>query len=482
MNTAGRELRSRASLAKRISVPPTHRKVDAMNRHRTTTLVAILATTMLTAVTASYAQLPGSDSTAATIGEDSPLLTNERVGVKPIKVSNLRPRDARGLNVFEPPKAETVPFEGFVYDWGAAFTQQFQMLEHANTRDTSAARRLIEIGKGYNNENANLYFDAQLARGIRMEMTAYLSSRHHSETWVKDGYLLVDGSPWDVEVLDNLMKYLTLKVGHFEINYGDMHFKRSDNGQTIHNPLVGNLIMDAFTTEIGAEAYLRSQGFMLMVGATGGEIRGQVSRPKDRAPSYLAKAGFDRQFAPNARVRLTGSYYTTDKSVNNTLYSGSRAGSRYYLVVEPTTATEAAQAWSGDLQPGFRSEVTAWVVNPFVKLWDLELFGNIEQAEGRAATEATERSWNQYAGEAVYRLFGEQVWVAGRYNVADGRLAGMANDVEIERIQIGGGWFITPSLGLKAEYVRQEYRDFPTTDIRYGGRFEGAMIEGVVAF
>jgi len=456
-----------------------------MDRTRTT-LFATLASLMLTALAwapASHAQIAvGSDTLTATIGDDSPLLNNERTGVKPIKIQHLRPRDARGLNVFEPPKVETVPFEGFVYDWGAAFTQQFQMLEHANTRDTTASRRLIEIGKGYNNENANLYFDAQLARGLRMEMTAYLSSRHHSETWVKDGYLLVDGSPWENAVLDNLMSYLTLRVGHFEINYGDMHFKRSDNGQTMYNPLIGNLIMDAFTTEIGAEAYLRSQGYMLMVGATGGEIRGQVTRPNDRAPSYLAKAGFDRQLTPDARVRLTGSLYTTEKSVNNTLYSGSRAGSRYYLVLENTTATEAAQAWSGDIQPGFRSEVTAWVVNPFVKLWDLELFGNIEEAKGRAATEATERTWNQYAGEAVYRLFGEQMWVAGRYNVAQGRLAGMADDVELERIQLGGGWFITPNLGLKAEYVRQEYRDFPAADIRHGGRFEGAMVEGVIAF
>jgi len=30
--------------------------------------------------------------------------------------------------------------------------------------------------------------------------------------------------------------------------------------------------------------------------------------------------------------------------------------------------------------------------------------------------------------------------------------------------------------------VRQNYENFPTSDIRSGGKFEGFMIEGVVAF
>ena len=55
------------------------------------------------------------------------------------------------------------------------------------------------------------------------------------------------------------MKYVTLRVGHFEINYGDAHFRRTDNGNAMYNPLVGNYILDAFTTEIGGEAYLRSE-------------------------------------------------------------------------------------------------------------------------------------------------------------------------------------------------------------------------------
>ena len=89
-------------------------------------------------------------------------------------------------------------------------------------------------------------------------MTTYSSARHHNETWVKDGYLLVDASPIDWKPLNDIMKYVTIRAGQFEINYGDAHFRRTDNGNSIRNALVGNYIMDAFTTEVGGEVYARA--------------------------------------------------------------------------------------------------------------------------------------------------------------------------------------------------------------------------------
>src|SRR6185437_4892810 len=105
------------------------------------------------------------------------------------------------------------------------------------------------------------------------------------------------------------------KVGHFEINYGDSHFRRSDNGNSIYNPFVGNYILDAFTTEIGAEVYARSNGLIAMVGGTGGEVHGQVTAPQSRSMSILGKLGFDEKLDENFRFRLTGSFYANNKSV-----------------------------------------------------------------------------------------------------------------------------------------------------------------------
>lgn len=416
----------------------------------------------------------------------------KRLLLPPIEIQHLRPNDQRGINVFEPPKQDDVPFTGFKLGFGAAFTQQFQALDHRNAATpvpkTDAAGKpydaneLVRIGHGPNNAVANAYLNAQLARGIRVAMTGYLSARHHNETWVKDGYLLIDDSPIDYLPLKVLMAFTTVKAGHFEINYGDAHFRRTDNGNAMFNPLVGNYIMDAFTTSVGGEVMLRAGGMFVMGGVTNGEVRGTILNPQKRSPAYLAKAGVDRQVTKDLRLRLSASAFSQARSANQTLYSGDRAGSRYYDVMENTVSTENAQAWSGAINPGLSSEMHAAVVNPFVKYRGLELFGNFERARGRAAGEAARRQWSQNVYEGTYRFLGERLYVSGRYNTAEGRLAGFTRDAGVDRVQAGGGWFITPLVLLKGEYVTQKYDDFPATDIRHGGKFGGYMLEGVVAF
>src|SRR6185436_3496205 len=187
--------------------------------------------------------------------------------------------------------------------------------------------------------------------GIRVAMTSYLSARHHQETWVKDGYLQIDESPIDNPILNGIMKYTTMRVGHFEINYGDGHFRRSDNGNGMYNPFAGNYILDPFTTEIGAEVYARSNGFIAMVGGTGGEVKGQVTAPQARSMSMFGKLGFDKQLTDAIRVRLTGSFYANNKAASNTLFTGDRGGSAYYSIMENTASTELANAWSGQVRP-----------------------------------------------------------------------------------------------------------------------------------
>jgi hypothetical protein len=268
-----------------------------------------------------------------------------------------------------------------------------------------------------------------------------------------------------------------------EINYGDAHYRRSDNGNAIYNPFVGNYIMDAFTTEVGGEVYLKTGSVVAMGAITGGEIRGTVTNPGARGPAFIGKLGYDKQMNDDLRVRLTGSMYVANKAASNTLYGGDRAGSRYYWVMENTAATESAQFTSGLINPGFRNKVQALQVNPFVKFRGVELFGVLERAEGKANADPAERTWKQYAVDGVYRFGVNEKFYAGvRYNKAQGELVGIADEVGAERWQVGGGWFITPGLLAKVEYVDQKYFGYPATNIRHGGRFDGLMLEGVVAF
>ncbi|MGE3489040.1 MAG: hypothetical protein AB7N29_03455 [Vicinamibacterales bacterium] len=456
----------------------------------TTLSLCSLLTVMFLAAPA-FAQAPaataGAESAAGDDAKATPPADNSWAKGRPVTIQYYRPTDRRGINVFETSKEPGVEYTGFKLDWGAAFTSQVQSLTHSNTAlpvmtNGVNVNQLADIGFGFNNSTANLYLNSQLAKGIRVELAMYLSARHHNETWVKGGYIQMDESPIDIKPLNKLMEFVTLRVGHMEINYGDAHFRRTDNGNALYNPFVGNYMLDAFTTEIGAEVYVKKEGVIAMAAVTGGEVRGTVLTPGQRSPTLIGKLGVDRQIKPNLRVRLTGSVYRNEKALNSTLYGGDRAGSRYYYVLENTAATESAQFTSGAINPGFRNSVTAVQINPFVKFGGLEVFGVIERAEGKALAETANRNFNQQAVDVVYRFAGDALQVGGRFNRVKGQLAGMINDVQGDRWQFGGGWFVTPGLLVKAEYVNQKFDGYPATNIRNGGQFKGVMLEGVVAF
>jgi hypothetical protein len=477
-----------------VRINGTHKKDMTMRlAYRLATLTALLAITS----PAAAQQIPEGSVPKATVVDDSAVPAEEAAAAaaesswkngRPATIQYLRAQDKRGINVFETTKDPGVEFTGFKFDFGAAFTSQVQNLSHRNTAAPNMvsgvnANQLADIGLGFNNSTANVYLHAQLAPGIRVALTSYLSSRHHNETWVKDGYVQIDQSPIDFAPLKALMEIVTVRVGHMEINYGDAHFRRSDNGNAIYNPFVGNYIMDAFTTEIGGEMYLKAANVIAMGAATGGEIRGTVLSPGQRGLTYIGKLGYDRQVKNDLRVRLTGSMYKADKAMSNTLYGGDRAGSRYYYVLENTTATETAQKDSGLINPGFKNKVTALQMNPFVKFRGLELFGVIERAKGKASTETIERVWKQYAVDTVYRFLpDEKLFVGVRYNRAHGELAGITGDLGSNRWEVGGGWFMTPNILTKVEYVNQKYFGYPDTNIKNGGTFNGMMLEGVIAF
>lgn len=417
------------------------------------------------------------------------------------KPSYWRPYDQRGINVFESPKqADTTLFEGPRVRFGAGFTQQFQDLKHENKTalDNGGANKLYPLQSGFMTAQANLFMDIQLADGIRLNVTSYMSARHHNETWVKGGYIQFDKLPFKGTFWKKLMEVTTIKVGHMEINYGDAHLRRSDGGQTIYNPFMDNYIVDDFATEIGGEVYVQKNGLFGMVGVTSGMIKGSIDSayktPADdnlkRSPSVYLKGGIDKKVGDNIRVRVSGSYYHNGSNAGSglTLFGGDRTGSNYQNVMEKApygTATPAstAVAFSGRVNPGFSKKVDALMLNGFLKVKGLELFGTIENAKGRTKAESADRKMNQLAGDVVYR-FGkeENLFIGARYNTVKVKLANMPDNVNINRTALAAGWFVTKNVLMKGEYVIQKYKDFAPTDYRSGGKFKGYVIEAVVGF
>lgn len=422
-----------------------------------------------------------------------------------------RPNDKNGINVFETTKDDTASFHHMKVKVGGNFEQSFQALRDKNTAVpmtetgyTGNVNSLMPLTDGFDLAMANMNIDAQLADGIRLDVSVYLASRHHEDAWVKGGYIQFDKLSFlHSSVIDNIMKSVTIKVGQFDVDYGDQHFRRTDGGSTIYNPFIENYIMDEFATEVGGEVYYHHKsGLFAMAGVTNGELSPTVIAPTkiDSAtdkvnkydPAFHGKLGYDKQINKNLRIRVTGSLYFDQSANSNTLFGGDRTGSHYYYVMENQSIANGTtisnevdyNAFSGRLNPGFTEEVKAFMGNVFLKYRGLEFFGTYENANGRAITEKNMRQAVQYGADLIYRFpeSKQNFWVGLRYNSVTAALQGYTADITINREAVSIGWFLTKNIMLKAEYVNQLYLNYPVTNILNGGQFYGTMLEASIGF
>lgn len=388
-----------------------------------------------------------------------------------------RPIGKSGLNVYETSKTDTVKYEGLRVRVGGDFAIQFQGLSHENS---IVGDPLVDLGSNFNLPTANLNIDAQLEDGLRMHLRTYLSSRHHTEAYVKGGYLQFDKLDFIKEgLLSGLMDIATIRVGMDQINYGDAQFRRSDNAMAIYNPFVGNYIMDAFTTEPFLEVTLQPSDWILVAGITNGRLN-QSPVKGDDGFVFFSKVGWDKQMNDDLRLRLTGSLYSSsEKGTRDYIYNGDRAGARYYNVL----ATVAAGG--SDFDPRFNPRFayhTAIQINPFVKFKGLEFFGIYEVTNN--GNDQVGGSFTQIGLEALYRFgMSEQWYLGGRYNSVNGEVSDVAGSQEISRLNLGAGWFMTNNVLMKLEYMNQEYAGAGYSGTKYqDGKFNGIVIEAVIGF
>lgn len=416
-----------------------------------------------------------------------------------------RKNDKTGINVFETTKDNNIRFKEVSLSLGVDFAMQFQALDHStgviDFITGMPTDKLVPLSYGFNNATANLNIDVQIYDGIRLNITSYLSSRYAPGGMLKGGYLQIDKLNFlESGFINMMMNYITIKAGHTEINYGDQHFRRTDNGNAMYNPFVGNYIMDAFTTEVMAEIYYQYKGFIIMGAVSNGDVQAStandnVNKKKDRMPSVYYKIGYDNDLMKDFRVRLTGSGYNSLGYSANTLFAGDRSGSRYYNVL---TSNPMGDYHTGRYSPYDKEnflqdnndefdKMNAFVINPFMKYKNFEFFGAYEiliQSKNEARN-LLNRLINQYVGEIIYRDDVYNIFFGGRYGMVIGDLGqkdGVTNiKSSISRAQFSIGKFIGKYFLLKGEYVVQKYDKF-----REGffddGRFEGFMVEAVIAF
>ncbi|MEQ9167177.1 MAG: hypothetical protein RLO12_13045 [Fulvivirga sp.] len=401
-----------------------------------------------------------------------------------------------GVNVFETSKEDTVGYDGLKVRVGGDFAMQFQGITQGNDLGS-----LAKLGKNLNLPTANFNIDVQLEDGLKMHLRTYLSARHHEESWVKGGHIQMDKLDFiKPGLFAGFMEIATIRIGLDEFNYGDAHFRRTDNARAIYNPFVSNYIMDAFSTEAFAEVNLQKNGLLAVLGVTNGKLNQNVnltSRNRttgaivtdgtDNKISFFGKLGVDKQVNDDTRVRLTGSWYVNKGTTTGTwLYGGDRGGSRYYGVLH--TKDEAADGTGSDFEGRLNArftELTAIQINPFIQKGGLEFFGIYEVASGSA--DGNDGKYTQLAGELLYRFGGWDQFFAGtRYNTVKGAPVDGAPDREIQRFNIGGGMFLTKNVMMKMEYVSQKYDGDGwvgvSGDKYVGASFEGVNIEATIGF
>ena len=351
-----------------------------------------------------------------------------------------------------------------------------QALDHKNVFD-SKGNALAKVSPGFQNAFGDLGFIAKFGKNEEIEVVfdMYLSSRNHpSQTYGNEGYIILRGVPENLQslkFLEPVLKRVDLKAGHMLVDFGDAAGHRTNNAIAQKNPLVGNFVIDPNIVSIGMQASSKpGTRFGWLVGASNGTT----------TEDWNVGRGFALNgkliFYPVESLRTSVSYIATDQSDNPTkagggsqmqMFTGNRSGERYAGVMGGGQAPGNVFPQAGEKFSAAQFDVTFNNGSP------LELYGHYgitqdKDINGSAAGEPEEK-WNYFAGDVVYRIT-PALYAAARYsNASTSMLGGVESDGKVDRIQVGGGLWLSKNLLVKLEYVNQKYDGFAAGQIVNNG-------------
>jgi hypothetical protein len=353
-----------------------------------------------------------------------------------------------------------------------------------------------DLDPGFQTAWGDLSFLADIDNGkMLVFFDLYISSRPHPSTmYGNEGYILVR------EIPDNfgpsrflngtLFKYVNVKAGHFEIDFGDFHYRRSDNAWVQRNALIGNTLIDPDVEEIGMEIYSKPSPINWLVGISSGTTTENLNEGRGVA-SFHGKLW--RNWNEDFRTSISG--YYVDHSDNPTsgagatkgsLFSGRRSGGPYGAIFGGGNAPGEIFVGADELVTAVQGDVT-WTPGP----WELYAHaGYVQDADPNGSGPGSpETRWTYGAAEAVY-YFNPRVYVASRYSIAlANEIGGQSSNGMAHRIQVGGGYWVTRNVLAKIEAVYQTFDGFDAADGIVGSvdagndpEFYGVIFEVSFAF
>jgi hypothetical protein len=353
-----------------------------------------------------------------------------------------------------------------------------------------------DLDPGFQTAWGDLSFLADIGKGkMLVFFDLYISSRPHpSTTYGNEGYILINELPDDSGpsnwLNDTLFKWVNVKMGHFEIDYGDFHYFRSDNAWVQRNPLIGNTIIDPDVEEIGMEIFSKPQKLNWLVGISSGTTTENLNEGRGIASVH---GKLWSNITDDLRASVSGYYVdhsdnpnTGPGSTKGSLFSGRRSGGPYGAVLGGGNAPGEVLPGQDQLVTSVQADLT-WTPGK----WDF--YGNVgwmEDADPNGSGPGSPaESWTYGTVQAVYN-FTPRLYAAGRYSFAiANEIAGHSSSGNVQRVQLGGGYWVTRNLLAKLEGVYQAYNEFSFDDgnvsgvtAAYGPEFYGVIAEVSFAF
>lgn len=339
-----------------------------------------------------------------------------------------------------------------------------QALTQQNVYNAAGVKQ-AQLSPGMQTAFGDLGFLGKFGRKGEIEMyfDLYLASRNHpSQTYGDQGYLLIRGIPENLgqpRLLRAIFEKVDFKAGAFLVDFGDQETHRSNNAIVQSNPLVGNFVIDPNFVSVGVQLQSKPGRFGWLVGATNGTNTEDFQTGRGNALNAKLYAN------PVKPLRASFSFYTVNHDETPptggstaTLFSGNRSGERYGAVLGGGQAP-------GGVLPQAGKDVRA---GQFDLTWNgdspIKLYGHIGQTTDKDTNGNLpghpEETWRYYAGDVVYR-FTPAVYAAARYSAADAlKIRGNDSNGRVDRIQLGGGLWLTKNMLAKIEYVTQKYHGF----------------------
>ena len=343
---------------------------------------------------------------------------------------------------------------------------------------------------GFQTAWGNLRFLANFDDKIEVYFNLFLSSRPHADSLQGDeGYLVIRDLPGglgNTSLGNQLFEHLDFKAGEFKIDFGDAHFRRSNNANAQRNPLVGNYVVDPRGTNIAVSAIGNKGPIKWLASVGAGDATGDFQA----GSGYSVNGKIWAHPAPDLRLSFSG--YHADHSQTATgfpnagtddqLFHNNRSGGMYGGVMADGNAP-------GQVTPGNGQRVTALqydaTYDPANRPFEIYTHvGWVQDADLNGTGAGSPReAWLYYAAEGVYN-FTDRLYAAARYSGASAlsltrsgaerTVLGRSSSGSgiVHRIQVGGGYWLHKNILTKLELVYQKYDDFEPA----GGQVSGVDV------